>query len=139
MWIHLVALELISGASATSAVVVPTGGGANKSTGLYPGYAKDHAREQTGANGSKRELPEALKVSQKIPPVKTVSAPVYPVAKDGKALRRVVNDALRDKQIQMLGQLKLSLQASQAQQQAEISRLMRINNDNALIALLLTL
>ena len=132
MWVHLVSLGLISGES--DPTVAPTGGGANPSTGLYPGYAADRLKEQDKPQ-------ETTKAAAPINEVKGIS-PVYPVTTDRQALRRVVNEAMREKQLQALGQLMTGLQASQAQQQAEQLRLLRVldhNNNDALIALLLTI
>ena len=108
--------------------VLPSGGGGE--TGTYPGYAADITAKQS---------PEPAEPIDQPKPVKPVRVQAQPVATqtDGQALRRMVNASLRDKQMQALGELRLALQAQQAEQQRLIQ--LQINDDDdALMALLLT-
>jgi len=128
----------------TVGVVAPlpeVGGGGG---GTYPGYAAE--RSVTNRRDKQDRPPEATKAAQ-VAPITQAKAitPVYPLATDRQALRRVVNEAMREKQLQALGQFSRVLQAQQAsqeQQQAEIIRRLQVldnNNDDAMIALLLTI
>ena len=114
--------------------VIASGGG-----GTYPGYAAERSKKLEQDEQDKQAQPEATRTTQAAPVTQgKASAPVRLDTASQRAMQRSLNAAMKAAQLQALFELRNELIERQAMQ-AEALQLQINDDDDALIALLLTI